>query len=146
MKKLNFLIILFLFIFNIKANATVIEGYNYNNPDSYQTHKLGVIPPSDTEKRVASMPVYLTGQTSDTTKLIIQPRIFDNQEFEYINNATATDSVVIAINKTGELKVFENELYNITIVRFGLDVSPIPAGEDSPGLLGKIKSITYTKP
>jgi hypothetical protein len=52
------------------------------------------------------MPVYLTGQTSDTTKLIIQPRIFDNQEFEYINNATATDSVVIAINKTGELKSF----------------------------------------
>ena len=142
MKKLNFLIILFLFIFNIKANATVIEGYNYNNPDSYQTHKLGVIPPSDTEKRVASMPVYLTGQKSDTTKLIIQPRIFDNQEFIYINNATNSDSTLISFVKTGEIKVFEGETYTANLVKFGIGGDT----ETSTGLIGKLKSITYTKP
>lgn len=142
MKKLNFLIILFLFIFNIKANAVVIEGYNYNNPDSYQTHKLGVIPPSDTEKRVASMPVYLTGQTSDTTKLIIQPRIFDNQEFIYINNATNSDSTLISFVKTGEIKVFEGETYTANLVKFGIGGDT----ETSTGLIGKLKSITYTKP
>ena len=142
MKKLNFLIILFLFIFNIKANAIVIEGYNYNNPDSYQTHKLGVIPPSDTEKRVASMPVYLTGQTSDTTKLIIQPRIFDNQEFIYINNATNSDSTLISFVKTGEIKVFEGETYTANLVKFGIGGDT----ETSTGLIGKLKSITYTKP
>jgi len=138
-----FFIILLVLIFKIEIKADeMIIGRNYNNPADTVYRYIGVIPQSDTEKRVASMPVYLTGQTSDTTKLIIQPRIFDNQEFTYINNATATDSTLISFVKTGEIKVFEGETYTANLVKFGIGGDT----ETSTGLIGKLKSITYTKP
>ena len=140
------ILIVGLFLLNSTVIFALSEGYQTDSPTHTAFVGIKTFDSDTYPERTGAYNVYIRGYSADTT--LVQPivRIFDNQEFEYINNATATDSVVIAINKTGELKVFENELYNITIVRFGLDVSPIPAGEDSPGLLGKIKSITYTKP
>ena len=76
---------------------------------------------------------------SDT---VILARIFDNQEFVYVNNADNSDSVAATIQKISELKVYEGETYLLTIVRYGVNGEPATGDKRD----GKIKSITYTKP
>jgi len=76
---------------------------------------------------------------SDT---VIPERIFDNQEFVYVNNADNSDSVAATIQKISELKVYEGETYTVNITRYGIDGEPATGDKRD----GKIKSITYTKP
>jgi len=84
----------------------------------------------------------LESNLNNISDTVIPARIFDNQEFVYVNNADNSDSVFITINKISEIKVYEGETYTVNITRYGIDSEPATGDKRD----GKIKSITYTKP
>ena len=143
MKKLLLSLIIFSFIIINNSNAITIDGWNIDDPDSANLFgQVGTKKLDGASNKALVLPVFIAGSSSDTNYLISQPRIFDNQEFIYINNATNSDSTLISFVKTGEIKVFEGETYTANLVKFGIGGDT----ETSTGLIGKLKSITYTKP
>ncbi len=143
MKKLLLILIIFSFIIINNSNAITIDGWNIDDPDSANLFgQVGTKKLDGASNKALVLPVFIAGSSSDTNYLISQPRIFDNQEFIYVSNDDFTDSVILTIVKTSELKVYENELYNIDIVRYSN--TDVPPTNDKRQ--GKIKSITYTKP
>ena len=122
---------------NSKHDTLTVENdtvniINYNIDNNIDT-KLSLL-----LKKLNDLEINLTN-ISDT---VIPARIFDNQEFIYVNNADNSDSVVATIQKVSELKIYEGETYLLTIVRYGVDGEPATGDKRD----GKIKSITYTKP
>ena len=143
MKKLLLSLIIFSFVIINNSNAITLDGWNIDDPDSANLFgQVGTKKLNKTSNKALVLPVFIAGSSSDTQYLVTQPRIFDNQEFTYINNATATDSTLISFVKTGEIKIFEGETYTANLVKFGIGGDT----ETSIGLIGKLKSITYTKP
>lgn len=143
MKKLLLSLIIFSFIIINNSNAITIDGWNIDDPDSANLFgQVGTKKLNNTSNKALVLPVFIAGSSSDTNYLISQPRIFDNQEFVYVNNADNSDSVFITINKISEIKVYEGETYTVNITRYGIDGEPATGDKRD----GKIKSITYTKP
>lgn len=142
MKK-NVLLILSLILMISGVSYAKDDGYISDSPLRTAFVGVTVNDYNDTYwERKASQNVYITGVSSDTKTMSVQPRVFDSQSFVYINNATASDSVLISFIKTGEIKVFEGETYTATLVKYGINGDT----ETSTGLIGKLKNITYTKP
>ena len=142
MKK-NVLLILSLILMISGVSYAKDDGYISDSPLRTAFVGVTVHDYNDTYwERKASQNVYITGVSSDTKTMSVQPRVFDSQSFVYINNATASDSVLISFIKTGEIKVFEGETYTVNITRYGIDGEPATGDKRD----GKIKSITYTKP
>jgi len=143
MKKLLLSLIIFSFIIINNSNAITIDGWNIDDPDSANLFgQVGTKKLDGASNKALVLPVFIAGSSSDTQYLVTQPRIFDNQEFVYVNNANNSDSVVATIKKVSELKIYEGETYLLTIVRYGVDGEPATGDKRD----GKIKSITYTKP
>ncbi len=143
MKKLLLSLIIFSFIIINNSNAITIDGWNIDDPDSANLFgQVGTKKLDGASNKALVLPVFIAGSSSDTNYLISQPRIFDNQEFVYVNNADNSDSVFITINKISEIKVYEGETYTVNITRYGIDSEPATGDKRD----GKIKSITYTKP
>jgi len=128
--------------FNLSVRADIIEGKNYLNPSDTWSGQAGLVPKTLNDRRVGAFPVFMVNSATDTTYLTPPARIFDNQEFIYVNNATNTDSVAIAIQKIGEIKVFEGDNYLLSIIRHGVNGDTATGDKRD----GKIRQIIYTKP
>ena len=141
MKKKILILVVFCLLFT--SNVFALND-GYRNDTGLKTAFIGVQTfPTDTyPERTGAQNVFVRGYSSDTTAALPIARIFDNQSFTYINNATASDSTLISFVKTGEIKVYEGETYTANIVKYGIGGDT----ETSIGLIGKIKTITYTKP
>ena len=143
MKKLLLSLIIFSFVIINNSNAITLDGWNIDDPDSANLFgQVGTKKLDGASNKALVLPVFIAGSSSDTQYLVTQPRIFDNQTFVYVNNADNSDSVLATIQKIGEIKVYENEDYTLTIVRYGIGTEPATGDKRD----GKIKSITYTKP
>ena len=163
-----FFIILIVFILKIEIKADeMIIGRNYNNPADTVYRYIGVIPQSDTEKRVASMAVYITGGnglsidsasiTIDSTGLAgygqietlnalvknIQDTLgfseFDSGYFVY--TTVGTDSKALRFITTERIKVYSGETYQTEFHYYNGTVAATGDARD-----GKIYAVAYIKP
>ena len=171
--KTNFFKIIIIILFSIiifnnaELKAENIEGKNWNNPSDTWSGYVGLIIKSDTEKRVASMAVYITGGnglsidsasiTIDSTGLAGYTQIetlnalvkniqdtlgfseFDSGYFVY--TTVGTDSKPLRFVTTSRIKVYSGETYQTEFHYYNGTVAA--TGDDRDG---KIYAVAYIKP
>lgn len=171
--KTHFFRIIIIILFSIiilnngELKADNIEGKNWNNPADTWSGFVGLINKSDTEKRVASLAVYVTGGnglsidsasvTIDSTGLAsyaqmqtlntLVQNIKDTMGFSeydsgyFVYTTVGTDSKPLRFVTTSRIKVYSGETYQTEFHYYNGTVAA--TGDDRDG---KIYAVAYIKP